>query len=123
MRAVTYYRHGPPEVLQVEEVPNPKDNEVLIRVHTAEVTKADCELRSFHFPVKWFWLPLRIAMGIRKPKRPILSGYFAGGVVSLGKSAKNFKVGDQVFGSSQLRLGAYGHYLSLPDDYPIGFHT
>ena len=31
----------------------------------------------------------------------------------------NFKVGDRVFGSSQLRLGAYGEYLSLPDDYTI----
>jgi len=49
------------------------------------VTKADCELRSFRFPVKWFWLPLRIAMGVRKPTRTILGGYFAGEVVSLGK--------------------------------------
>ena len=87
------------------------------------MTKADCELRSFHFPAKRFWLPLRIAMDVRKPKRRILGGYFAGEVVSFGKSAKNFKVGDQVFGSSQLRLGAYGQYLSLPNDYPIGFHT
>ena len=121
MKAVTYHRYGAPEMLGLEEVPNPepKENEILIRVHAAEVTKADCELRSFRFPVKWFWLPLRIAMGVRKPKRPILGGYFAGEVVSLGNSAKSFKVGDRVFGSSQLRLGAYGQYLSLPDDYTI----
>ena len=121
MKAATYYRYGPPEVLRLEEVPNPepKEKEILIRVHAAEVTKADCELRSFQFPVKWFWLPLRIAMGIRRPRQPILGGYFAGEVVSLGNSAKSFKVGDRVFGSSQLKLGAYGEHLSLPDNYTI----
>lgn len=100
MKAVTYHRYGAPEVLRLEEVPNPepKENEILVRVHEAEVTRAECELSSFRFPVKWFWLPLRMAMGVRKPMRPILGGYFAGEVVSLGKSVKNFKVGDRVFG-------------------------
>lgn len=56
MRAVTYHRYGPPEVLQLAEAPVParKENEILIRVHAAEVTKADCELRSFRFPVTQF---------------------------------------------------------------------
>ena len=87
-------------MLRLEEVPNPesKENEILVRVHEAEVTKAESELSSFRFPVKWFWLPLRIATGTRIPMRPILGGYFAGEVVSLDKSVKNFKVGDRVFG-------------------------
>lgn len=121
MRAVTYHRYGPPEVLQLAEAPVParKENEILIRVHAAEVTKADCELRSFRFPVSWFWLPLRIAMGIRRPKRPILGGYFAGEIISLGSLVRKFKVGERVFGSSQLKLGAYGEYLSLPENYTV----
>ena len=105
MKAITYSSYGPPDVLQLREVrtPTPKDDEVLIRVRAAEATKSDCEMRSFHYSVKWFWLPLRIAMGIRKPKREILGGYFAGEVESFGKNVTRFSVGDRVFGTAQLR--------------------
>ena len=96
MKGVVYTKYGSPDVLQLKEVekPAPKDDEVLIKVHAAEATKADCELRSFNFPVKWFWLPLRIAMGLIKPKKQILGGYFAGKVESVGKDVSKFKKGD-----------------------------
>ena len=121
MRAVCYQHYGPPEVLQLKEVarPVPKDDEILIRVRAAEATKADVEMRSFRFAVKWFWLPLRIAFGIRKPRRQILGGYFSGEVESLGKDVSRFSTGDQVFGAAALRLGAYGEYVALPASYPI----
>ncbi len=121
MKAVTYHVYGAPEVLGLEGVPNPepKENEILIRIHLAEVTKADSELRSFQFPVKWFWLPLCIATGLRRPREPILGSYFAGEVVYLGYSTQSFKVGDRGFGSSQLRAGVYSEYLSLPENYTI----
>lgn len=121
MKAVVYERYGPPEVLQVRDVamPVPKKNEILIRVRAAEATKADCEMRSFRFPVYWFWLPLRIVLGIRKPRNPILGGYFAGEVEAVGKAVSKFKPGDLVFGAAQLRLGAYGEYLCLPDHYTV----
>ena len=68
MKAITYARYGPPEVLQLQEVakPEPKDDEVLIRVRAAEATKTDCEMRSLNFSVKWFQLPLRLALGVRR---------------------------------------------------------
>ncbi len=121
MKAVTYSRYGSPAVLQLKNVDKPAyaDNEVLIQVHAAEVTKSDCEMRSFTFSVSWFWLPLRIAFGIFKPKRQILGGYFAGEVCAIGKEVSNLSIGDQVFGSAQLRLGAYGEYMALPADYTI----
>ena len=90
-----------------------------LKVHAAEVTKADCEMRSFNFPVKWFWLPLRIAFGITKPKRQVLGGYFAGEVESAGKNVSKFKKGDKIFGSTKLRLGAYGEYICLPVSYTL----
>ncbi len=121
MRAITYSHYGPPEVLQLSEVekPVPKDDEVLIRVRAVEATKADCEMRSFKFAVKWFWLPLRIALGVSKPKRQILGGYFAGEVESCGKDVSEFTIGQEVFGATGLRFGAYGEYVALPASYTI----
>ncbi|WP_419912026.1 NAD(P)-dependent alcohol dehydrogenase [Hoeflea sp.] len=122
MQAITYTRYGPPEVLQISEVarPAPGDDEVLIRVRAAEATKSDCELRGFRFSVKWFWLPLRIAIGITRPRRTILGGYFAGDIVAVGKDVTRFSGGEAVYGSASLRMGAYGEYAALPADYTIG---
>ena len=121
MKAITYSRYGPPDVLQIEDVPEPEpgDDEVLIRVRAAEATKADTEMRSFRFAVKWFWLPLRLEMGVRKPRRRILGGYFAGEVAALGKDVTRLAVGDEVYGTAGIRFGAYGEYVSLPARYTI----
>lgn len=121
MKAVVYKRYGTPDVLQLKEIdkPTPKDDEVLIKVHAAEATKSDCEMRSFKFAVKWFWLPLRIALGLTKPRRQVLGGYFAGEVESLGKNVSKFNKGDQVFGCAGLRMGCYSEYITLPDSYTI----
>lgn len=121
MKAIVYIKYGGPEVLQISEIekPEPEDDEVLIRIRAAEATKADCELRSFNFAVKWFWLPLRVAMGVTKPKKQVLGGYFAGEVESVGKDVLKFKKGDQVFGTTRLLFGAYGEYVCLPAHYTI----
>ncbi|MGB5441610.1 MAG: NAD(P)-dependent alcohol dehydrogenase [Gammaproteobacteria bacterium] len=121
MKAIVYTKYGHPDVLHVKEIdkPEPGDDELVVKIHAAEATKADCELRSFKFAVKWFWLPLRIAMGIIRPRNQVLGGYFAGEVESVGKDVSRFMKGDQVFGSAGLRMGAYGEYVCLPASYTI----
>jgi NADPH:quinone reductase-like Zn-dependent oxidoreductase len=121
MKAIVYEKYGAADVLQIQEIekPAPEHDEVLIKIHAAEATKADCEMRSFKFAVKWFWLPLRLAIGISKPKKRVLGGYFAGVVEAVGKDVSKFKQGDQVFGTTRLLFGAYGEYLCLPADYTI----
>lgn len=121
MRAVVYERYGPPEVLQLRELekPAPQPDELLIRVRAVEATKADCEMRSFRFPVQWFWLPLRIALGVRRPKRPVLGSYFAGEVEAVGAEVTKFAAGDAIFGCGQLRLGAYAEYMCLPESFTL----
>lgn len=124
MKAVVYDVYGPPEVLSVREVPRPvpRAGEVLIRVQAAELNKGDCELRSFNFPVKWFWLPLRLGWGVWRPRRKILGGYFAGEVVEScpreGTSPR-FAPGQAVLGCAQLKMGAHAEYIVLPESYPL----
>jgi len=123
MRAIVYSEYGPADVLHVKDVarPEPRDNEVLIKVQAVEATKSDCEMRSFDFQVSWFWLPLRFAFGFFKPKKnkQILGGYFAGTVESVGKDVTKYNPGDEIFGCTQLKLGAYGEYMCLPDDFTM----
>lgn len=74
MKAAVYTSYGPPEVLRIAEVtkPVPNDHEVLIKVHATTVTVGDTRMRSFTVP-RGQWLPARIYLGIRKPKRPIVA--------------------------------------------------
>lgn len=121
MKAIVYRKYGPPEVLEIVEcqTPSPKNNELLIKVHAAEATKADCEMRGFNFSVKWFWLPLRLATGIFKPRNPILGGYFSGEIEAVGKDVKQHKVGDRVFACASIGFGAYAEYICLPSTRTI----
>jgi NADPH:quinone reductase-like Zn-dependent oxidoreductase len=64
-------------------------------------------------------LPLRLAFGVTKPRRRILGGYFAGEIEALGKQITEFSVADEVYGTAQLRLGAYGEHVALPARYAI----
>lgn len=117
MRAVTFFNYGPPSVLAVQELAEPKlaPNEVLIRVCAVEVTKSDCELRAMQFPVKWFAVPLRLMMGWRKPKKPVLGAYLAGVIAAVGDQVAKWRVGDEVYGSTGMRFGAYAECVNVPE--------
>lgn len=121
MKAVTYAQYGPPEVLTVEDVekPVPANDEVLIKVRAVEVTKGDCEMRSFDFAIKWVQWPLRLVLGILRPKRKILGGYFSGEIEAVGADVTEFSIGQPIFGAAQLRLGAYAEYMTLPQSYTL----
>src|SRR5205809_6824663 len=92
MKAIVCTRYGPPDVLQLKEVerPTPKDNEVLIRVHAATVTKGDCELRSLKLPLLWK-LFMRIVFGFRRPRQKILGQELDGKIQSVGQSGATLK--------------------------------
>jgi NADPH:quinone reductase-like Zn-dependent oxidoreductase len=120
MKAALCTNYGPPEVLQVRQVakPSPRPNEVLIRIHAASVSAADCELRRFDFP-GWVWLPMRLWSGLRRPGRPVLGQDLAGEIEAVGADVRSFKPGERVFGTTGMGLGAHAGYICLPES-PLG---
>ncbi|NOH02256.1 MAG: NAD(P)-dependent alcohol dehydrogenase [Chloroflexi bacterium] len=124
MKAITYTEYGLPEVLQLRELekPEPKENEVLIRIRATRVNYGDILARRFgSVTAKEFnmpgilLLPARLEFGIRKPKKHILGNEFSGVVEAVGKEVKRFKAGDAVFGYRGQSFGAYAEYLCMPE--------
>jgi len=120
MKAAVCTKYGSPEVLKIREIekPVPKDNEVLVRVHATTVSAADYRVRSFDIPPS-FWLPARLMLGFRKPRKPVLGMELSGEIEIVGSNVKEFKKGDQVFAASLQSFGAYAEYICLPADGPI----
>jgi NADPH:quinone reductase-like Zn-dependent oxidoreductase len=121
MKAVHTTAYGPPEVLQLRDVPKPvpKDDEVLVRIRATTVSAADCELRRFDFPL-WIWLPMRLGFGILRPRRKVLGQELAGEVEAVGKRVNSFGPGDRIFGTTGIGLGAYAEYICLREHPQTG---
>lgn len=115
MKAVVYYKYGPPEVLQIKDVekPIPKDNEVLIKIHASTVTAVDSIFRKGE---SFF---ARMATGVIRPKISILGTELSGVIESVGKDVNSFKVGDHVFGDCSSRSGAHAEYICLSEVEPL----
>jgi NADPH:quinone reductase-like Zn-dependent oxidoreductase len=119
MKAVICTKYGEPNVLQLSEVkkPIPKDDEVLVKIHTTAVTASDCVIRGLNipgghkFPVKQLMrFGMRLFIGFTKPRNPILGLVFSGVIEATGKNIATFKEGDEVFGFTGNSRGAYAEY-------------
>jgi NADPH:quinone reductase-like Zn-dependent oxidoreductase len=120
MKAIICTQYGPPDVLQLHDIPQPvpRDNEVLIRVHATTAFAGDCEMRRFDIPAL-FWLPLRLYMGLFIPRIKILGQEFSGEIASVGKLVTKFKPGMLVFGATDMQLGAYAEYFCIHETKAI----
>lgn len=112
MKAITYHQYGTPDVLHLTtlEIPMPKNNEVLIKIHATTVTAGDWRLRKAEpFVIRFF-------SGLSKPKNPVLGHELAGEIIAVGRAVKNFQRGDLVFGTTGFASGTYAEYISVPED-------
>ncbi len=115
MKAAVYTQYGPPEVLQVKQVekPTPGKNELLVRIKATAVNSGDWRLR------KADPFAVRFIFGLFKPKKNILGSVFSGEIERVGEDVKHFKVGDYVFGHTDMSFGAYAEYKCLSEDASI----
>lgn len=116
MKAIIYTKYGPPEVLQLAEVdkPVPKENEILIAIKASAVTASDIFIRSSNIPIR-FRIPMRLMIGIFKPRKSIIGLVFSGIVESVGKEIKRFSPGDEVYGMTGFNLGTYAEYTCIKE--------
>lgn len=122
MKAIYCTAYGQPDVLEMREVerPIPKANEVLIKTHATSATVADFRMRSFKVPLA-LWLPARLAVGLRKPRKPILGVELAGVIEAVGEDVTLWKAGDEVFASSLKDFGGYAEYKCLPENWQMAY--
>jgi NADPH:quinone reductase-like Zn-dependent oxidoreductase len=104
MKAIVYEKYGPPDVLQLKEVPKPvpKEDEVLIKVYAASINAYD-----WHFlRADPFFIRLMIG-GLLKPKKQGLGADVAGLVEAVGSVITQFQPGDEVFGFGESTYAEY----------------
>jgi len=119
MKAMRYNAYGTPDVIEMKEldIPSINDDEVLIKIRATTVTAGDCEIRRFQIPF-FFWLPLRIILGVKKPKMT-LGTELSGEIESVGKNVTRFKKGDAIFAFTGFKFGAFAQYVALPEHATI----
>lgn len=109
MRAVTYDRYGPPDVLRVEDlpIPTPGPDQVLVRVVATSVNLSDWET------LRGSPMYARIA-GLRAPARRTLGSDIAGQVAAVGAGVTGFRAGYAVYGDNLRLKGGFAEYAVAP---------
>ena len=111
MKAALYENYGSPNNVELKNIqkPEPKQDEILIKVSFAGVNRTDCGfLRGKPFIVRFF-------SGFVRPKRKVLGCEFAGTVEKAGTDVKEFKTRDKVFGFDDVGFGAHAEYMAIPE--------
>jgi NADPH:quinone reductase-like Zn-dependent oxidoreductase len=112
MKAAVRSKYGLPGDLCIKEleVPSPKEDEMLIRVHATTVNRSDCHVLSGR-P-----LAMRLFTGLFKPRLAIIGSDFAGEIEAVGSAVQSFKAGDKVMGfDGGFGCGSHAQYFTLTE--------
>lgn len=105
MNAIVIKGYGSPQLLEYVEIDAPtiQSDEILVEVYATSVNPVDWKIRKGQ---------LSFLTGKKFPR--ILGGDFAGKVVRIGSSVKDYKTGDEIYGSiDATKGGAYAEYLTV----------
>lgn len=120
MRAAVYRTFGAPEVVRVEEIPQPSPGrtDVLIKVHASTVSAADYRARSRTVP-RGLGLLAAFGLGVFRPRNRVLGMDAAGVVEAVGAEVTKFRVGDEVIAMLGSRFGGHAEYACISQDGAI----
>ena len=104
MKAIVQDKYGSVDVLRLRdvEIPQPGDDELLIRVHAAGLDPG-----VWHLMTGLPYLVRLMGFGLRRPKIRIRGMDVAGTVEAAGKTVTQFKQGDSVYGTCD---GSFAEY-------------
>ena len=117
MKAVFATAYGSPDVLEIREIakPVPRENEILVRIRATTVTSGDWRMRSMSVPTGLGAIS-RLALGVLRPRQPILGTELAGEVESVGAAVTAFGMGDEVFAFPGAAGGCHAEYRTMASD-------
>ena len=120
MKAAVCEGYGPPEVVQIRDVPKPApaDGEVLIKAAATTVNSGDARVRALRVP-RGMSLAVRLRFGLTKPKQPVFGFDVAGRVEAVGTGVTRFQPGDRVIASRDLDLGCHAEYVTVAEQGAI----
>lgn len=121
MKAAVCEGYGSADKIRVMEVPMPvvKKGDVLIKVMASSVNSGDVRVRGLIAgPV--IRTAIRLIMGIKKPRKPILGVALAGEIVEVGEGVTQFKKGDEIFAMTGMRFGGHAQYAVLNENSCMG---
>jgi NADPH:quinone reductase-like Zn-dependent oxidoreductase len=116
MKAAVSERYGPPEVVQIKDVPMPvaEAGELLVECRAATVNSGDARLRAPRVPRGMSAL-VRLTMGVTKPRRSVLGFEVAGRVSEVASGVSGFRPGDRVVASRGFKFGCHAEYITVAE--------
>jgi NADPH:quinone reductase-like Zn-dependent oxidoreductase len=120
MKAAVCERYGPPEVVQIMDVPKPvpANGEVLVKALATTVNSGDARLRALRVP-RGLTLPMRLKLGVTKPKQPIFGFEMAGQIEAVGSAVTRFQPGDRVVASRGFDFGCHAEHATVAEQGAI----
>ena len=111
MKAITFIKHGSPDVLKYVdfETPKPAPGQVLVKLHAAALNRMDLFVRT-----GWAGLKLDLPH--------ILGADGAGEIAALGEGVTDWQIGDRVVINANLGCGACDFCLAGQDNLCINWH-